>query len=211
MAKTLADLIASANHEWDHWGKSTWNLKTGGKDIGHTDEEEEFAQYVIDNYNSVAGGDPSLSDIENDLYFWSAVGMSAIFSKAGFVRSEFPFSQAHSTWIKAFIKARKEGAPALYHGFRLFEAEASPEPGDLVGYTYADHITFEQAQAFFDRRGSFPSHTDVVVARRAGEIDVIGANVLDSVTKKTVPLSADGLIADRTHKWFVVLKRTGFG
>ena len=39
------------------------------------------------------------------------------------------------------------------------------------------------------------------------EIDVIGFNVLDSVTKKTVPLTSAGLIADRKHKWFVVLKR----
>jgi hypothetical protein len=79
----------------------------------------------------------------------------------------------------------------------------------MVGYTYAN-VTFEQAQAYFDKTGNYPSHTDVVVERRPREIDVIGANVLDSVTKKTIPLTAAGLIADRTHKWFVVLKRRGF-
>jgi hypothetical protein len=209
MAKTVADLLASASHEWEHWGQSTWNLSNNAQDIAHTDDEEVFAQYVIDNYCSVGGGSPSVIDISNDHYFWSAVGMSAIFAAAGFVKTEFPFAQAHSKWIKKFVKARKNNIPALYHGFRLNEAQASPQVGDMVGYTYAN-VTFEQAQAYFDKTGSYPSHTDVVVERRPFEIDVIGANVLDSVTKKTIPLTAAGLIADRSHKWFVVLKRLRF-
>jgi hypothetical protein len=210
MAKTLNDLLDSADREWDHWGQSTWNLSTGAKNIGHTDDEKVFAQYVIDHYNAVGGGNPSIDDISNDHYYWSAVGMSAIFNGAGFEKTEFPFSQAHSTWIKKFIKARKNNTPALYHGFRISEPAAVPDVGDMVGYTYASGITFAQAQAYFDKTGSYPSHTDVVVARRPAEVDVIGCNVLDSVTKKTVPLTAAGLIADRTHKWFVVLKRKGF-
>lgn len=210
MAKTEADLLASADHEWQHWGKSTWKLSTNARVIGHTDDEDDFAQYVIDNYCSIGGGTPSIMDISNDHYYWSAVGISAIFAGAGFVATEFPFAQAHSKWIKKFVKARKENKPALYHGFRISEAEASPQVGDMIGYTYADGVTFAQAQAYFDKTGNYPSHTDVVVARRPNEVDVIGANVLDSVTKKTVPLTAAGLIADQSHKWFVVLKRKGF-
>jgi hypothetical protein len=133
-----------------------------------------------------------------------------MFAGAGFLKTEFPFAQAHSTWIRKFVKARKENKPALYHAYRLRETQASPDVGDMVGYTYARGVTFEQAQAYFDRTGSYASHTDIVVARRTREIDVVGANVLDSVTQKTIPLTAAGLIADRTHKWFVVLKRKGF-
>ena len=210
MAKTVADLLASANREWEHWGRSTWNLSTNAKAIGHTDDETDYAQYVIDNYNTIGGGSPSVNEIANDEYYWSAVGMSAIFAGAGFQKKDFPFAEAHSKWIKKFIKARKDNVPALYHGFRLHEASASPDVGDVVGYTYASGISFQDAQKFFDKTGNYPSHTDVVVERRANEIDVIGANVLDSVTKKTIPLTANGLIADRSHKWFVVLKRKGF-
>jgi hypothetical protein len=161
-----ADLLESANKEWEHWGKSKWNLSNGRRTIGHTDDERPFAKYVLDHYCSVGGGSPSLIDISNDHYFWSAVGIAAIFAGAGFTRNDFPFSQAHSTWIRKFVKARKENQPALYHAFRLNEPQASPQVGDMVGYTYAQGITFEQAQAFFDRTGSYPSHTDVVVARR---------------------------------------------
>lgn len=209
MAKTEQDLIAAADHEWKHWGKSVWNLTTNAHTIGHTDDEEPYAQYVIDRYCSVGGGTPTIMEIANDEYYWSAVGISAIFAAAGFSKSEFPFSQAHSTWIKKFVKARKENKPALYHAFRLSEPQASPQVGDVIGYTYAK-VTFEKAQEYFDKTGSYASHTDIVVARRNREVDVIGANVLDSVTKKTVPLTSAGLIADRSHKWFVVLRRKGF-
>lgn len=210
MAKTLPDLLNAAVHEWTHWGNSTWNLVANTKAIGHTDDEPDFAQYVIDTYCAAGGGSPSISEISNDEYFWSAVGISAMFKAAGFVKSEFPFSQSHSTWLRRFIKARKEGQQALYWGFRISEPEASPEVGDIIGYARGTGLTFAQAQAFFDKSESYASHSDIVVARRPREIDVIGANVLDSVTKKTVPLTQDGLIADRSHKWFAVLKRKGF-
>lgn len=133
-----------------------------------------------------------------------------MFKAAGFAKPEFPFSQSHSTWLRKFIKARKERQPALYWGFRVTEAQATPDVGDIVGYARGNGLTFESAQGFFDKTERYNSHSDIVVAKRPREIDVIGANVLDSVTKKTLPLTQAGLIADRSHKWFVVLKRRGF-
>ena len=207
MSKTVADVLDVAIHEWDHWGKSRWNLVNHTKHIAHRDDELPFAKYVIANYNKVAGGSPTPLEIMNDHYFWSAVGMSYVFDKAGFDKSEFPVAQAHSVWIRHFIKARKANdKSALYHGYRLTEPEATPDVGDIVGYTYAK-VSFDKAQAYYDKTTSYPSHTDVVVAKRPGEIDVIGFNVLDSVTKKTIPLTSAGLIGDKSHKWFVVLKR----
>jgi hypothetical protein len=209
MAGTLQELLAAAEQEWVHWGRSTWNVATGATAIGHTDDETPFAQHVIDVYNKVGGGNPTLDQIANDLYFWSAVGMSAIFAAAGFSKAEFPFAQAHAKWLVRFIKARKDNSPALYHGFRLHEPQASPQVGDLVAYTRGK-MTFNAAQKFYDKTGNYSSHSDLVVARRASEIDVLGFNVLDSVTKKTIALDANGLIGDRTHNWFTVLRRLGF-
>jgi hypothetical protein len=207
MSATVASIIAAANHEWEHWGRSTWNLVTGQKTIGHTDDEDAFARHVIDHYCSVGGGNPSLDDIQDDRYAWSAVCISAIMAQAGYSKSEFPFDQSHSVYIRRFVKARKEhDSGAAYWGRRINEPSAAPQPGDLVGYARGKNMTFEKAQAFFDKTSPYESHTDIVVARRSGEIDVIGGNVRDSVTKKTLPLSSSGLLADRSHPWFVVLR-----
>ncbi|HWU65312.1 MAG TPA: DUF2272 domain-containing protein [Ensifer sp.] len=209
MAKTLQDLLDAANKEWNHWGNSTWNLTTGKKKIGHTDDEDKFADYIIANYCSIVKDKPSANDISNDEYYWSAVGMSAFFHGAKFTKNEFPFANAHSKWIRRFVKAKKENQPALYWGYRLKDEAAKPDVGDLIGYTYSK-VSFDEAQSFYDKTGNYQSHTDLVVAKNGNSIDVIGANVLDSVTKKTLDLTADGHIADRSHKWFVVLKRKGF-
>lgn len=210
MPATVNSIIAAANVEWEHWGKSTWNHVTGTTDIKHTDDETAFAQFIIDNYNSVGGGSPTIDEIADDEYAWSAVGMSAIMKNAGYTAAEFPRVQGHSVFIRKFIKARKNNdTSAKYWGFRLTEAGAKLAPGDLVGY--ARHptlsLTIATAAPYFDKTGAYTSHTDVVVAVRPGEVDVIGCNVLDSVTKKTMKLTASGLLADTNHPWFVVLKR----
>lgn len=207
---TLTKLLQVFNDEWSHWGRSTWDLSTGTGAIAGTDDDETLARYIVDNYCPAVKDSPSISDIADDEYYWSAAGISAAFKAAGFRKSQFPFSSSHSTWIRAFIKARRNGANALYHGFRLNAPQAVPRPGDIVGYTYDSKPTFQEAQGYFDKTGWYRSHTDLVVAERPGEIDVIGFNVLDSVTKKTIPLTASGHIADRTKKWFVVLKRQSF-
>ncbi|MDC8012339.1 DUF2272 domain-containing protein [Tahibacter soli] len=208
MPATLQSIVESANREWAHWGASAWHVPENRKTIGHTDDEEAFAQHVLDAYCSVGGGSPTLLDIQDDRYFWSAVGMSAIMQGAGFRRAEFPFAQSHSVFIRHFVKARKTGdAGAAYWGFRLGEAGGQPDVGDIVACARGTNMTAPRAAALFDSTRSYESHSDVVVARRAREIDVVGANVLDSVTKKTLRLDSAGHIDDARHFWFAVLKR----
>ena len=60
MPATIGSILTAAANEWEKWGRSTWNVITGQKQIAHTDDENDFAQYVIDNYCSVGGGNPSL-------------------------------------------------------------------------------------------------------------------------------------------------------
>lgn len=203
----ISMLVAAAKHEWQHWGFSKWTLSTGDRKIGHRDDEPEYAQYVIKKYCKVGGGSPTVEEIQNDDYAWSAVGMSAIMSNAGLTKAQFPFAQSHSVYIRRFIKARKAADPtALYWGLRNGEHGAQPAVGDLVAYARGSNMTKEKAAKLYDSTSAYNSHTDLVVATRPGEIDVIGANVMDSVTLKTLKLDAGGHIADQTHAWFAVLK-----
>jgi hypothetical protein len=209
MPATRDSILASATKEWKFWGKSTWHVANMTANIAHTDDEQPFAQYVIDQYCSVGGGSPSLSDIADDRYYWSAVGISAIMAQAGFIKAEFPFAQSHSKFIRHFIAERKANKlAAAFWGYRPAEAQGIPEPGDIIAYSRMKNITQAKADALFDATGAYDSHTDVVVEKRANEIDVIGCNVRDSVTKKTLRIDAAGrIIPDGIHFWFAVLKR----
>jgi hypothetical protein len=211
MPATLNSIVAAATKEWEFWGKSTWNLRTNKMKKSSVDDDPYFAKYVRDNYCSVGGGAPSILDIQDDRYFWSAVGVSAMMKAAGFTKAEFPFAESHSVWIRKFIQARlSNDTTKTYWGYRVGEAGAAPEPGDLIAYARAPEgktITLAKAAKYFDRVTAYPSHSDIVVAKREGEIDVIGANVLDSVTKKTIATNPSGHIVDDQHFWFAVLKR----
>ena len=234
MPPSPADIVAVANAEWNHWGKCTWNCISKTKSQGfHIDDEDVYAQYVIDTYlphvMKLPINWPNVDIIGDDQYPWSAVAISHFMAKAGFAKKklapsastpaqyaawvnatqpgEFPLSQSHSEYIRWAIKARHAATPgAAYWGYRVDETQATPDVGDLIGYPRAPNLNAHKALGFFDRTSNYSSHTDLVVAKRPGEIDVIGGNVRDSVTKKTLALGADGRIADKTHFWFVVLK-----
>lgn len=208
MSVTVNSIIQAASKEWDFWGRSTWNLVNNSRNIVKTDDDEKYSQYVINNYCSIGGGNPSLIEIQDDRYAWSAVGMSAIMKNAGFNKSEFPFAQSHSVYIRKFITERvNNNKNAAFWGYRHGENGGQPAVGDMIGYARGKGVTADMAKNYFDKKDPYESHTDVVVAVRPGEIDVIGANVLDSVTKKTLKISAEGHIQDISHYWFVILKR----
>jgi hypothetical protein len=210
MPATIQSMLAAASHEWEYWGQSTWDVSNNHTKIGHTDDESKFAQYVIDKYCSIGGGSPPLIDIQDDRYYWSAVGMSAIMSAAGFKKTEFPFAQSHSVWIRYFIKAaNNKDTTAAFWGYGVETPGVTPDVGDLVAYAREKHITAEKAAKLLTRTRNYDSHSDVVVARRTGELDVIGCNVLDSVTMKTLKIDTEGHIVDNQHAWFAVLKRRG--
>jgi len=80
-------------------------------------------------------------------------------------------------------------------------------PGDIVGAGRTKGMTFEQAQALFDKKTDYESHSDIVVEVRGGEADLIGGNVSDSVTKKTLKLDAKGRLRDKKNLSFVVMKK----
>lgn len=214
MIPSVDAMVVAANKEWEHWGKSTWNCITGAKSKGiHTDDENDYAQYVIDTYCALFFKAPikwpTTATISNDDYAWPAVTISYIMRQAGFAAADFPIAQAHADYIRWAIKARKDAdKDAAYWGYRADEAGAVPAVGDIVGCVRGvKNIKPAAALKYFDRTSSYQSHSDIVVAVRPGECDVIGGNVRDSVTKKTLALNATGQLADKVHPWFVVMKK----
>jgi hypothetical protein len=137
-------------------------------------------------------------------YAWSAAFISYVMRMAG-AGPHFPYSENHATYIDA--AARHDPGIAL-------EAERprdyAPQSGDLIClYRTKRPMTFEDLPT----AEPFPAHCDIVVARRPGQLDVVGGNVDDAVAMKHIPVTADGRLAgpdgalvDPDHPWFVVLK-----
>lgn len=135
--------------------------------------------------------------------FWSAAFISFCMAQAG-DNGRFKKSTGHCVYINDAI-AKKDDPNAFFQGKRI--DEYAPKVGDLVCGWRVNPMTFDEAPS----NGWYSSHTDIIVAVRPDAIDVMGGNVSQSVTKRTVGLLPDGRINpdDRVAKYlqlFAIMK-----
>ncbi len=211
---SVTALLASAGREWKHWGEATWNTITSAKTRTHRDDDEAFAKYILETYVPMGGVSTTVEAIADDDFPWSAVSLSFILKQGGVTKNLFAFSASHSVYVREAVRARQtEDASKFYWAYRRDEEEvgAIPEPGDLIcrarPNSDSEILTEAKALARFDATGAYKSHADLVVAKRPGEIDVIGGNVRDTVTKRTVAINSDGKLLNDKFFWFAILKK----
>lgn len=186
-----------ARQEWIRFGEQTIDIDGKLVKKGGQEADEEFYLRVGDYWKE--GVDLDLTGKDTDEP-WSAAFISWVMKQAG-MGERFSYSDWHATYIRNSILARRRNDPSFaYWGYRL--NERAPQVGDLVGYARQGGINFDYQPTVY------ASHTDLVVAVRPGEIDVIGGNVKDSVTLKTLRTDAEGKLIDKNYRWFVVMAPT---
>ena len=183
------NIAAIAREEWEFF------------DRGNLKETEDGAWQRVVEYWETQGindsfGVDTSEEVGSSNNPWSAVFISWVMDRAN-VGDKFEYSASHSTYITDAIQDRaNNNSEAAFFGYRL--DEYSPKVGDLVGYAREDGVDY-------DTPAPYASHTDIVVDVRDGEIDVIGGNVADSVTKKTLEIDSEGRLIDDSEDWFVIL------
>ena len=142
---------------------------------------------------------------------WSAAFISYLMKTAGFSRAEFGFSDNHADYVQAAFDTSTAEAAGLERvdAFRACDvATTRPRAGDLLCATRAaaaGTVKFAGlAAAVAAARAaaqSFPMHCDLVVRADAGgdaKLEVIGGNVVQSVTLSRMSLNAAKLLG-RSH------------
>jgi hypothetical protein len=139
---------------------------------------------------------------ENGAYAWSAAFISYVMRIAGAGRA-FPYAPDHATYINYAARAAQGH---ITHPLLIAENPATyaPRLGDLACFPrgHAHALSF----AVLPTTYNFPAHCGIVVAAAPYDIDIIGGNVDDAVVLEHVPTNAQGLIADSSENWFVVLR-----
>jgi phage replication-related protein YjqB (UPF0714/DUF867 family) len=168
-------------------------------------KEEEYGYYqrVCDYWREGVG--IGYRDGRDTQYRWSAAFISWVMKKAG-AGDKFKYSSWHSDYIIDAIEKRDDPS-ASFKGYRL--TEIAPKVGDLVCFSSGE----DRGEVDYNTRKRYRSHCDVVVATRAGKIDVIGGNVHKSVYLKTLNVDPQGYLIDNTRCliedtecWFVVIQ-----
>jgi hypothetical protein len=187
------NLISNANKEWKLWGKP---LILSGK----VQEEGEFecsniyrervGEYWRKGVNSNQDGCSNSP--------WSSAFISFLMRKSG-AGNEFPYSSAHNNYIRPFIQNRKSGIKSNFKAYKL--QEKKPELGDLVCYSRESGVDYDTTR-------NYKSHCDIVVDvnKIKGNIEVIGGNVNDGVTKRILTVDSKGYLNDYNNDWFTIIK-----
>ncbi len=186
-------MLDIARKEWEFFGRQTVVFGEMVRE-GHREADEGYWQRVGTYWKDGLNLKWTGKDTDEA---WSAAFISWVMKTAG-LGDRFLYDEWHAHYINRAIKAREDNDPNYgFYGFRL--SERAPLVGDLVCYAREDGVDFDH------RPETFKSHCDLVVAVRPGEIDVIGGNVQDSVTLKTLKTNPGGLLIDTHNRWFAVL------
>lgn len=160
---------------------------------------------LLDYWRSGAGvpiNPQSLASVEfQERHPWSAAFVSWVMRRAG-AGPAFAYSDAHANYILAARQNRLSGGSNPFRAFRV--REVRPAVGDLVCKSR------DGSGATYDNlRPGMKTHCDIVVGVGPRSVTVIGGNVEDSVTRRTVPLTATGHLAP--PEYFAVIKLGGRG
>ena len=176
--------VAQAEAEWVSFGMQQFNLAGHLIRAGHKEGEDPFFRRVA-TYWSVGVGDNTLNG--RDDVPWSAAFISWVMRTAG-ADTRFAYSPQHSVYIfRAIRDMAQQNAQAGYWCCRLNEQH--PVPGDIVCWARQSGIDYDHQAG-----GNYAGHCDVVTEVRPGEADIIGGNVGDSVSKRTLALDGNGFV-----------------
>jgi len=192
----IARIQVMLDREWKFFGRQSYG--TDGRLIRKGFSEEHPRVYKrVGHYWKEGTGLGFLDGRDRD-WPWSAAFISTMHEAAG-VGPQFRRSPAHARYIRDAIFSKRGGVKeAAYWGHRV--TERAPQVGDMVCYSRQKGVSYDHQPL------RYKSHADIVTAVRPGEIDVIGGNVGNSVSKKSLKTDENGLLVDDNYNWFAILE-----
>jgi Uncharacterized protein conserved in bacteria (DUF2272) len=171
---------AVAIQEWQFFGQQSYDINNHTVRVGHKEGEEGWYERVGTywhdgvNINGIDGRDHGVP--------WSAAFISWVMKTAG-AGDRFRYSSQHSVYISQAIRDFLQGRAAGFWGRRLNEQK--PKVGDLVCWGREAGVDYDHQHG-----GDYAGHCDIVVDVRPDEVDIVGGNVGDSVTKRPLGLNS---------------------
>lgn len=184
-ASAKTSMVLLAVQEWFRYGRQTIDFtKPGPPQLVQLGVQERDAPRRINDYWKSVDR-PQLSGLDTEVP-WSAAFISWDIESAGVSRDLFCPDARHTIYVERMvIRARQPDAAFIPHHVD----EYAPRVGDLICASRAGGgTTLENLD-----RG--PGHCDIVVEVRPGEVQAIGGNVRDSVTRSVFPLDANGFLS----------------
>lgn len=203
MSQFTNQLAQVAIDEWEYFDRSVKRLD-GTTRIGKVEYQDgvfmrvnEYWKLVHQKYK------PQFSHLtgKDRGWPWSAAFVSFCMDAAN-AGSVFRYSSGHAIYINAAIRAMNANdKSAIYRAHK--RNDYTLKLGDMVAYWWGNKkISLNNALQI----GWYNSHCDIVTNVGINFVEVIGGNVMNSVTKKELRTNSAGQLTDTSEKWFVVLE-----
>jgi hypothetical protein len=193
------NILRLADAEWNAFGGQTIYHDGGRERIDPVGvwEDERRGSPRIARYWQTVDEDWTGYDCDKP---WSAAFISWVMQEAGVPPAEFSPSGLHADYLRAIL--RRQDAPGAR--FAVHDAASyPPKPGDLICATRAG----ASLAAFDDIPDGTPMHCDLVTKVDGEQLESIGGNVRNSVSKTVRQVDAFGrLDLDHDRPWVLVVE-----
>jgi hypothetical protein len=199
-------MIASATAEWDYFGRQTVVYRGSEESIPHVgyweDDDSSRSRRVNAYWRAV--GQPRLSGADCNQP-WSAAFISWVMHDVGVPKSQFQPAIAH--WVYLSQTIDEAGLPGRWFVPRRV-SDYSPQPGDLICSSRGPRRP-RMINGYTDARllRNTNTHCDLVAATKGSQVEAIGGNVRNSVSKISAELDGRGRLRSTPRRpWFIILE-----
>ncbi len=199
-------ILRTANEEWLDFGQQKVVFGENGEEsipqVGIWEDEDMLHIDRVRQY-WMAVGVRGLSgkDCKEP---WSAAFISWVMQIAGVPTFLFPPGSSHWEYLNHFIAASQE-ADSLFipHVIR----EYKPKAGDLICATRGSTYFDETADILPPSLSHAKLHCDIVMETNGRNLQAIGGNVRNSVSRSFLTLTKDGYLQPTPRRpWFLVIE-----
>ena len=199
-------MLYLARQEWELFGRPEVNYDTEPPAVtypsqathGHETLPAFFSRIFMYWYTAT---DLPIIGFEGEIRPWSGAFIVWLARSAGVPESDLPSTVLHWDYIQHVMAAGSENR-FVSHAIDTY----APKPGDIICAPRGEAF-IQSIHNYNDlRRGAY--HCDLVVAQRPGELDVIGGNVLDTVSLAHVKLDGAGkVLPTKARPWMLAIEQ----
>jgi hypothetical protein len=197
-AEIRGNILRLAEQEWRAFGGQVVHRRADGREaidpVGIWEDDRKGSILVARYWQRIGEGWTGLDGDKP----WSAAFISWVMAEAGVPEDEMPAVATHAAYLRAAI-AHGAGAHWRAHPPDAY----APRPGDLICALRAGQII----PRYDDIPPAATLHCDIVVSAGAGELQSVGGNVRNSVSRSIRLLGPDATLAGNGDRpWFLVLE-----
>jgi len=199
-------MLYLARQEWELFGRPVVNYDIEPPTVTYPSETTHGQETLPPLFSRVfmywyTATDLPIIGYEGEIRPWSAAFIVWLARSAGVPESDLPSTVLHWDYIQ-YVMAANSDNRFVSHAINTY----APKPGDIICAPRGEAF-IQSIHNYKDlRRGTY--HCDLVVAKRPGELDMIGGNVQDAVTLSHIKLDGAGkVLPTKARPWMLAIEQ----